>query len=341
MLFRKEYLLFIFLNLLINGSSIAQEKDSTLFNQMIGALQKKYFSLSILVRNVADFQPERSFPGNNGFNVENFRIRITGDLDSGFGYHFEAKMINSPAVTDSRLYYKISPAFKMDFGMFKLPFSGEYLRGEQNIDFVSRSQSVVQLNLGKQAGFQLSGETAGSVLSYAAGIFNGNRLYSGNDNNDFLYVGRIFLTPSVSKDKSSSLAIGLNAARSKDKSVPVMGSNFEGDRLVLGGDMILQVKNFMINAEAIYAKLKNVSGAKTNPFGYQVSTGYMLSKHSQILARWDSFREDSPVPFRKLAMLGFNAWPNEVIELQTNYIVPVNDGKFKHHEILFNAQFYF
>jgi hypothetical protein len=332
---------FLLLCLAITNFTFAQQKDSSLVNQMLETLQKKYFSFSVIVRNVADFQPERTFTGNNGFSVENFRLKISGDLDNGFGYDLEGKLLNSPVITDTKLYYKLYPELRIDFGMFKVPFSGEYLLGEQYIDFVFRSQAVVQLNPGKQVGVQLSGAPKDSVFTYAAGIFNGNKLPNENDNNDFLYVGRVTFSPGISSNKSNIITLGINSAISKDKSVSILGSNFDGDRFLIGGDILFRCNKFLFNTEAIYSNLKNIYGVKTEPFGYQITAGFMMSANTQLLGRWDSFRSDTSIPFRNLGIFGFNIWPTKVTEVQINYIVPTNDGKLKHHQLLFNLQFYF
>ncbi len=335
---QRKLIFFFPIFLLLTAGDYPQEKSLTA--QLKEALQKKYASLSILVRNVADFQIERSAPGNNGFSIENFRIKLSGDLDDNFGYSLETKMLNSPAILDADLYYKFSPQFKLDFGLFKLPFSREYLVSEGDIDFVFRSRAVEALNIGKQVGVMLSGGTGNNVLTYAGGIFNGNKGGVKNDNNKFLYVGRIVIQP-TGTEKTTVLKIGLNAAQSIDKSVVIMDSVFAGNRLLLGGDLNLILNNFQIYAEIISARLRPVSGSVMRPWGYEVTAGYSPAKNMQVLARWDVFNEEGGLPGDDLAILGFNIVPAELFKFQFNYEIPAGNGKFKNHRLLINGQLYF
>ena len=341
MFFFRKFIFITSLYLIFSNICFAQQEDTSLVTQLRHSLQKKYASLGILVRDVADFQIVRTMPGYNGFSVENFRIKLTGDLDDNFGYHLETKLLNTPSILDAEVYYKFTPQLKLDFGLFKLPFSSEFLVSEADIDFVYRSQTVNALALGKQVGVMVSGKVNGDVLSYAGGIFNGNKGAKGNDNNQFLYVGRIVLEPFSDNSQSRFIKIGLNAAQSNDKSVSVMNFNFEGNRLLLGGDVNITLNNFRLYSEAIWGRLKWVSGEINKPFGYQVTAGYSLSNKTQLLARWDSFKEDVNASQSDMVLLGVNIVPADLFKFQLNYAVPVNDGKFKHHQLLFNTQFSF
>ena len=228
----------------------------------------------------------------------------------------------------------------LNLGLFKLPFSAENLVSESDIDFVYRSQGVEALNIGKQVGIMVSGETGDGVFSYAGGIFNGNKGAAKNDNNRFLYVGRIVIQPTGTAQKNI-LEIGLNAAQSIDKCVVIMDSVFAGNRLLIGADLNLILNNFRIYAEAISARLKPVSGSIMKPWGYEFTAGYFLAKNMQILARWDSFNEDGIFPRNNLVILGFNIVPAELFKFQFNYEVPADNGNIKNHRLLFNGQFSF
>ena len=57
--------------------------DEPLWSQLKGQFKTKPLSVGLLFQGVADFQPERSLPGENGFQVANFRLSVRGELDSG------------------------------------------------------------------------------------------------------------------------------------------------------------------------------------------------------------------------------------------------------------------
>ena len=332
----------VLLSLLIGNLISAQGNDTTLIGKLKETFNGKYFCLSILNRNAADFQIERSINGYNGFSILNFRAKISGDMDSSFGYLLRTEFVNSPAILDARLYYKFVPMFKIDFGLFKPPFSAEYLVGVENILFISRSQAVNVLNSGREVGIQFSGETNNKTFSYFGGIFNGNKNFSGNDNNEFLYVMRTEFKLWNCNPRKSMALIGLNAAQSNDKKISILNSDFTGSRFLLGGDINFSMNNLLLSSEVIWAKLKNsITGISTRPFGYQVTAGYNVSQITQLLLRWDNFKDNTPSGFNRLFIFGINLFVSKINKLQFNYLIPVNDGKFKHHQFLFNWQFYY
>ena len=132
----------------------SQQSQAPDDQNMVRAVKKDYCSLGFLVQSVADFQPERTLVGSNGFSIANVRILVSGRLQGSFGYLIQTSMIKSPALLDAKVYYEFSPAFAMDFGQFKAPFSAEYLIYAGNIDFVNRSQVVSALAPGRQIGLQ-------------------------------------------------------------------------------------------------------------------------------------------------------------------------------------------
>ncbi len=200
----------------------SQQSQAPDDQNMVRAVKKDYCSLGFLVQSVADFQPERTLVGSNGFSIANVRILVSGRLQGSFGYLIQTSMIKSPALLDAKVYYEFSPAFAMDFGQFKAPFSAEYLIYAGNIDFVNRSQVVSALAPGRQIGLQGRVWIADRKISYAAGVFNGNGIgANSNDNNDLLYAGRIVFYPGALIGLSSSdhMEIGLNAASSNDEKI--------------------------------------------------------------------------------------------------------------------------
>lgn len=306
--------------------------------------------MGILFQVVGDFQIERSFSGNNGFNISNMRLILSGELDEGFGYLFNTNFTSSLSILDAKAYYGISPAFTVDVGLFKAPFSKEYLTGAGAIDFVNRAQVVSALAVKRQIGVQVHGGLHENTLSYSAGIFNGNGYAdNNNDNNRFMYAGRIMVIPKLGQGDGDAcrLEIGLNSAFSEDKNISVVGGalpQFTGERILLGGDISWVYKNISLSAEAIYARLKydDTTGRHTkDPYGYHATAGYMIADNSQILVRWDSFIPDGISDNSDLIIFGYNLWPTKVIELQANYIIPAKSGNFKHHQILINTQLAF
>jgi hypothetical protein len=334
--FFKTTCLFLFVYLLTSTNNFAQ--DEGLYSELKNTFQKKYLSLGVLFQTVGDFQIERNLSGHNGFIIKNMRVKIYGELDEGIGYNLQTEFVRSPAVLDAKTYYKFSPAAIVDVGLYKAPFSYEYLTSSNQTDFIYRSQVVNELNVNRQIGIQLRGSLAGNSFKYAAGVFNGNRFSaSGNDNNDLLSAARVSYSTDLSVNKSSKIEAGVSAAVSNDKSVSIMGINFTGKRYLFGGDFRLTLNKFLLSGEAIYGKLKHPDNIEQKPLGYHVTIGYSANPKLQFLLRLDSFKPDTNFKRLDKILVGINIFPTMISQFQINYIMPEKEN-IKHHQLLVKAQ---
>lgn len=335
----KNYLfvLFAFITFLVSNSF--GQSDEPVYDEFISNFKKDYLTLEMLFQVVADFQPERSFIGNNGFSLSNARLRLFGNLDDNFSYFFQASFIVSPLLLDAAIGYKFSNSFKITAGQFKTPFSKEYLTYAANIDFVNRSQASALLSPRRDIGFQFSGLLISDILEYRVGIFNGNgpnKFF--NDNNSFLYVGRLAVKP---RTDNSNYEIGVNAGYNNDSNSGILGESFNGKQTFIGGDVRAEIDEFLFSSEIIMnnldGTLDSVSTIK-DPFGYQVTLGYKPFTQHQFLVRYDDLSADGIIPDSKLFIIGYNFWPTRIAEIQLNYIIDSDNSAFEYHLYLINFQ---
>jgi hypothetical protein len=324
----------LFLSTWRTAISQTSGQDEPAFTRLTDAVKSEEFSVGVVVQAVGDLIWDREgLPGNNGFSISTARLSVQGDLDFGLGYFLQTDFSSSPALLDARLSYRIAEHLSLNAGLFKAPFSAEFLIPAPSIDFVNRSQSVSVLAPGRQLGVALRGGTADEMFGYNVGVFNGNgRSLQGNDNGRLMYVGRVFTRPSMSE---GSLEVGVNIAFSED--------DFGGtpaDRLLFGGDFRWMRDRVFVSGEAIYADLDPVVGDSRQPFGYQATLGYMLSPaRHQILARWDALDLDTPAGHSNFIVLGYNFWPSQAFEVQVNYLIPTHEGSdFADQQVLVNFQ---
>ena len=318
-------------------------QEEPLFEKLKKDFNKEYLSIGALIQVVADFQNERTFAGNNGFNISNFRWRVHGKLDKNFGYFLQTSFTATPTMLDAFITYQFSPIFQLTTGLFKAPFSKEFLISASDIDFVNRSQVVSALTPNRQIGLQLNGWLSNKLIYYAVGAFNGNHLYfNSNDNDQFLYAARLAIFPELSS-KANQLEIGINAATSNDDraTIPGIYSSFEGKRSLIGADFRLTIDRLLLAGEVIVASLELDFGNKIEPQGFHITGGYMMSSNSQVLVRFDTFQTDKSLDSSDLLIFGYNLWPSKVAELQANYIMDLDQSEFKHHQLLFNLQINF
>ena len=355
--FRYYLCVIMLLILSIQIPLLSEENNEPLIEEFNKNFKKKYFSLGVVLQAVSDFQVERNLPGNNGFSIANTRLTISGELDHKFGYLLRTNFVSPFTLLDVKMYYKFSDPFTLEFGQFKSPFSKEFILPVESIYFVNRSRVVTVLVPGRQIGFQFRGTPSGRLpFSYALGIFNGNGTNTNqNDNNDFLFGGRILLSSrEVLNTSIDYIELGLNGAFSRDSATRI-GEElnpfvfeplfFDGDRMLLGADFQIDIKKFMIAGEYINGEYTGTFTSLNNDSilqdikakGFHLTTGYMIHKKVQLLARWDNFdtdrRENS-----NWFIAGINSWPTQATEFQVNYVINSDEPAFKYNQLLINVQ---
>jgi len=234
----------------------ANDDDEPLLEELRRYFQRESLSVGILFQFVADFQPDRSFAGNDGFSIANARVRVYGELDGGFGYLVQANLIDTPAVLDAEGHYRVVDGLVLRGGLFKAPFSREFLTGAGSIDFVNRSQVVRALVPGRELGAQIGGDLLDGVVSYGVGLFNGNRFDgNGNDSDEFLWVGRVSFAPEAlaGPEQGDRLDMGINVGLSDDESATVgdLVTGFEGERTLFGADARFTRGRLLLSGEVI------------------------------------------------------------------------------------------
>lgn len=329
-----SYLIF----LILTASSFSQTKDST-YDEFIKNFKKDYFTVGMLFQVTADFQPERTIIGNNEFYISNARLRILGNLDKSFNYFFQASFVISPILLDASIGYKFSDAFNITAGQFKTPFSKEFLTYAADLDFVNRAQEAALLSPRRDIGFQMSGKFASNLFEYRAGIFNGNgpnHLY--NDNNSFLYVGRIAFTPHY---KNNHYEVAINAGYDENSVSGLLTKNYTGKRTFLGGNLQAVIQEFLFSAEIsmnkLNGKIDSVNTTK-EPYGYHITIGYQPFQKHQFLFRYDNLTADGIISNSVLYIIGYNFYPSRFAEIQFNYTINSKNTSFKNHWYLINFQ---
>jgi phosphate-selective porin len=171
---------------------------------------------------------------NDRFRLRRARINLTGDYAEQFDFKLEGDFGQNDgtsgnrtafSATDIWVNYHEFPAAQVKIGQYKAPFGLEQLTPDYSLFTIERTLPTGAITPDRQIGVQLWGKPLTSIwpeqtdlLTYYAGIFNGNgRNITVNDNNEFMYVGRLELQPF--KDvfgKGSFLKLGGDALWSRD-----------------------------------------------------------------------------------------------------------------------------
>ena len=186
------------------------------------------------------------------FRLRRARINLTGDFAENFDFKIEGDFGNSDGISSNRTAFSGTDIFvnwhqfaeaNVKVGQWKAPFGLEQLTPDPTLIIIERSLPTGAITPERQIGVQIWGKPFTNVwpdekdlLTYYAGIFNGNgRNTTTNDNNNFMYVGRVELLPFSGKlfGQDSSLKLGADVLNSRDDK----------------GTNISQTLNLLVNAD--------------------------------------------------------------------------------------------
>jgi len=186
------------------------------------------------------------------FRLRRARINLTGDFAENFDFKIEGDFENSDGISSSRTAFSGTDIFvnwhqfpeaQIKVGQWKAPFGLEQITPDYSLFTIERSLPTGAITPERQIGVQIWGKPFTNLwpeqkdlVTYYAGIFNGNgRNITNNDNNNFMYVGRLELMPFKGKvfGQDSSLKLGGDVLNSRDDK----------------GTNISQTLNLLVNAD--------------------------------------------------------------------------------------------
>ena len=182
-----------------------------------------------------------AFNGNFGqsaikdrFRLRRARVNLTGDFAEQFDFKMEGDFGQNDGTNNNRtafsgtdiwLNWHQFPAAQIKIGQWKAPFGLDQLTPDTSLYTIERTLPTGAITPDRQIGVQLWGMPFTNIwpeqkdlLTYYAGIFNGKgKNTTVNDNNNFMYVGRLEST--LFKDvfgKGSFLKLGADVLNSRD-----------------------------------------------------------------------------------------------------------------------------
>src|SRR5437016_340344 len=264
------------------------------------------------------------------FRLRRARINLTGDFAEQFDFKVEGEFENSDGLSSSRTAFEATDIFvnwhqfpeaQIKVGQWKAPFGLEQLTPDTSLYIIERSLPTGAITPERQVGVQLWGKPFASIwpdqkdlLSYYAGIFNGNgRNVSVNDNNNFMYVGRLESTLFKAKvwgqdsylklgadvlnsrdDKGTNISQTLNLLVNADGSLSPFTLPGADERTAWSVDAWLKLGPFDLIGEYLeeYVNGRTVNGvppgfADFTTNGYYITAGYFLiPKKFQAAVQW-------------------------------------------------------
>src|SRR5437868_7096664 len=313
------------------------------------------------------------------FRLRRTRINLTGDFAENFDFKVEGEFENSDGISSNRTDFSGTDIFinwhqfaeaNVKVGQWKAPFGLEQLTPDPSLIIIERSLPTGAITPERQIGVQLWGKPFTNVwpdqkdlLTYYAGIFNGNgRNVTINDNNNFMYVGRLELQPFKGKilGQDSSLKLGADVLNSRDdKGTNISQTlnllvNADGslspyvlpgadERTAWSVDAWLKLGPFDLIGEYLeeYVNGRTVNGvapgfADFTTNGYYITAGYFLiPKKLQAVVRWEGLNpgQKGNDGIRSITG-GLNYYIHgDSIKLMANYIHTWSDFREAHPQL--------
>jgi len=224
----------------------------------------------------------------------------------------------SAALRDAWIEAAYYDAAKPRIGQYKVPFDREFLTSAFNLQLIDRSLANGQFSLQRDIGVQLSGKFLQDQLNYAVGMFNGSGANQGNQDQNFMYVGRLVYTPfgsypysqaALDTPNTPKLAVGVAGAYlpglepgERNSLAGVLGDTnivpVNSDVYQLTTDLAFKYRNVSFEGGFYF---RNIDPEEDTPFGEQEAYGYYLQggyflipKTLEVAARYSWMDPDNP-----------------------------------------------
>lgn len=274
------------------GKTEVTEEKKPIF--VVPAASEIKLSLGGLLQTQYEAGDVSAFEGRFGsgaiddrFRVRRARIKATGEFAEDFDFQLEGEFAQSDlgltvrdaagrtlasnstrtnfGAVDLYANWHRFPEFQIKLGQYKAPFGLEQISSDPKLFTLERSQVTSALTPERQIGLQFWGKPLTNVwperkdlLTYAVGIFNGNgRNVSVNDNNEYMYAGRIEVQPLKTKffGEDAWLKIGANALSSRDDT----------------GTVLSPAGNLRVNSDGSLSSFVAPSAAKREGYGFDAT----------------------------------------------------------------------
>jgi len=294
------------------------------------------FTFSILVQNTFQESDSGSGPlGTDGFRMRRIRPKISGHVLPNVHFVVIADLVRDFPLLQTRITWTIAPSWDVLAGLYKVPFSMEFLENVGRLDFVMRSRVVRRLSPGRDTGISIR-KSFGDRLAVQVGAFNGvDGATFVNDNNSYLYAGRVLFTTG---GEDIGLRLAANVGYSQDENAPIKGISptFDGNRALLGGGLWFDLYAWTVKAESIYVDTNKPLIGNSGAFsGGYITLQRRFGSDWVSAIRWDRYVDTNRTDD---LVAGITWGPLAPVKVQADVHVPLNQIDSRSPVFLMMAQ---
>jgi phosphate-selective porin len=267
------------------------------------------------------------------FRVRRFKLKLDGWIYSReLTYEFQVNWVgigvagnNTPIVEDAVLDYDFTGGKKLlrlKAIQFKAPFGRQELTSSGSQQFVDRSIASALFAPARQVGAQVHGQFGNAdvadMVTYAAGVFNGDGIvHSANDNDKMEWVARVMVSPwgnvgySESNLENYDFRVSIAGDYNSNNSIVIpstgapTGNNVKDE---FGADVVFKMlKSVFLYGEYYWRTLENPVGVQTKQLGYTAQVGWLFLPTWEVAFRWsgtnlDKDRDDRNITEKRVGV---------------------------------------
>ncbi len=313
---------FIILFLCFGQIVLAQEKDSTSIQEVVGSFfgieQPK---IGMLAQFGTSWQVSHSAP-RSSFYIGLLRLYLSGTIDKKLKYVYQGDIDYGFRTLDLKFSYMFDEHWKLDAGQFKVAFGREYLRNDAKLLFVNRSTVARRIGPFRQRGLQVNGSWFEKRLDLSAGVFNGEAMSYGDNISMFVVNGNIVPWSSIAEEPHLLLSLGGSFTYANDK-YDITSVSYAEHKILWSANMRFEYENYWIESEFDGFFHKNGNWQQ----GCYVDLANRISNDIEVAFRFDWYRYigDPDLGFNlfepfinRSYILGLNWYPHHHVKLQLN-----------------------
>ena len=267
---------------------------------------------------------------SNSFDIRRARLSASGKLHPKLEYKIQAEYETSVKILDAYFIYKVHPAFNIQVGQFKAPFTQESYISPTSLTTIDNTTAISKLNgykdesgvsslaNGRDVGIQFQGgflkSKAGfSVLNYKIGVFNGSGINTTDNNKKKDVGGNLVVRPL----EHLSFSGGYYAGSYYGTNPTIKDEEEKSDHVRNRANAGIKYDNnkLLVTSEYVYGHTATLEGQ-----GVNVLAAYTIGKHWQPLLSYDYYQKDkNDSADTQIYQVGVNYRPIKYFRLQAAY----------------------